>query len=92
MSASIDPILSPLSSETLRLVEDQLSNNGVVDDETLQQFFVVNGLTEFQATRALRYRSLYLLNIFLEGHTPIVKGKNALRFDPKRKQFEIISQ
>jgi hypothetical protein len=85
-----DPIFSMLSASTLRIVENQLSNNEGADDEALRRFFVEIGLSEMQAARALRYRSLYLQHTFLEGHTPILKGKNALRLNPKCAQFEIL--
>ena len=90
MNAVIDPMLSSLSDDLLFFVEDQLSNNDVASDEKLQELFVFNGLTDAQATQALRYRSLYLLNIFLQGHTPIRKSKHAIRFNPHVMQYEQI--
>lgn len=90
MSTAVDPFLSSLSDEVLRLVEDQLSNNDVASDEELHAHFIAKGLTDVQATRALHYRSHYLQTIYLEGHTPIRKGKQAIRFDPHRRQFELI--
>lgn len=86
----MDTILSSLSAAALRFVEDQLSNNEVASDEELHAAFVSNGLTHMQATQALRYRSLYLFNIFLDGHTPILKNKHAIRLNPDSRQYELI--
>jgi hypothetical protein len=82
-----DPILSTLTPTQLAWVEDQLSNNDVCDDDELRDYFIEQGLTEPQALRALSYRSAYALNSFREGHTPIVRGDDALRFDPHRREF-----
>ena len=90
MSTVVDPMLSSLSNDLLLFVEDQLSNNEVASDEALHAVFVSNGLTDAQATQALRYRRLYLLNIFLQGHTPIRKSKHAIRFNPHVMQYEQI--
>ena len=90
MNTVVDPMLSSLSDERLSLVEDQLANNEAASDEELHAAFVSHGLTNAQATQALRYRSLYLLNIYLQGHTPIRKSKHAIRFDPTRRQYELI--
>lgn len=90
MNTTVDPMLSRLSDDLLFFVEDQLSNSEVASDEELHAAFVSNGLTNAQATQALRYRSLYLLNIFLRGHTPIRKSKHAIRFNPHVMQYELI--
>lgn len=84
----MDPILASLSASLLRLVEDQLSNNEVSPDEELLDHFVSNGLTEAQARQALTYRDLYPMHIYLEGFTPILKGAQALRYNPYRRRFE----
>jgi hypothetical protein len=36
----------------------------------------------------MSYRHLYRLHIYLENCTPIRAGKQALRFNPHRRQFE----
>lgn len=90
--ASTDPLLSSLAEDLLAFVEDQLSNNDVASDDELKAHFVARGLTDVQATRAIRYRSLYLQNIFLQGHTPIRKNKHAIRFDPQLGRFQRISR
>lgn len=90
MTTVADLMFLSLSEDLLFLVEDQLSNNDVASDAELQELFVSNGLTDAQATRALRYRRLYLLNIFLQGNTPIRKSKHAIRFNPQVMQYELI--
>jgi hypothetical protein len=84
----MDSILASLSVSSLHLVEDQLSNNEVSSDEELLDYFISNGLTEVQARQALTYRNRYLTNIYLDGFTPILKGAQALRYNPYRRQFE----
>ncbi len=84
----MDPILAALPASLLRLVEDQLSNNEVSSDEELLDHFASSGLTEAQARQALVYRSRYLCNIYREGFTPILKGSEALRFNPYSRRFE----
>lgn len=88
----MNPTLSSASDEVLRFVEDQLSNNDVASDEELHVLFITNGLTDAQATQALRYRSDYLLNIYLGGHTPIRAGDKAVRFDPHHQQLDGIKR
>ena len=84
----MDPILASLPASLLRFVEDQLSNNEVSSDEELLDDFISNGLTEAQARQALTYRDQYLVNIYLDGFTPILKGAQALRYNPHCRQFE----
>lgn len=84
----MDPILASLPASLLRLVEDQLSNNEVSSDEELLDHFISDGLTEEQARQALTYRNQYLANLYLDGFTPILKGSEALRFNPYSRQFE----
>lgn len=83
----MDTILSSLPPELLRFVEDQLANNEVSDDE-LREHFIANGLSEEQVWQALTYRALYLQHIFLEGFTPILKGQEALCFNPDSRGWE----
>ncbi|MGE0371796.1 MAG: hypothetical protein AB7Q01_07900 [Gammaproteobacteria bacterium] len=84
----MDAILSSISIAALRLVEDVLSNDESSSDDELLDYFIANGLTEPQARQALTYRSQYLCNLFLSGHTPILKGAQALRYNPHRGLFE----
>lgn len=86
----MDTILSSLPSELLRFVEDQLANNEVSDDDELREHFIANGLSEEQAWQALTYRALYLRHVFLDGFTPILKGQEALRFNPHSRGWELV--
>ena len=84
----MDPILSSLPDSLLCLVEDLLSNNDVSPDEELLEHFLSRGLTEIQARHALSYRDQYLTYIYLDGFTPIRLGSEALRYNPRSRQFE----
>jgi hypothetical protein len=84
----MDPILTSLPDSLLRLVEDELSNNEVSADKELLDHFVGSGLTEMQARQALSYRDQYLTHIYLDGFTPIRLGSEALRYNPRSRQFE----
>ena len=84
----MDPILAALPLSLLKLVEGSLSNDEVSSDEEMLGYFIDNGLTEEQARQALTYRDQYLANLYLDGFTPILKGSEALRFNPYSRQFE----
>jgi hypothetical protein len=84
----MDDLLASLSSNLLQLVEDALSNDDRSADVDLNAYFIRCGLTEAQASRALSYRRIYLVNLFREGHTPIRKGEHALRYNPVTSTFE----
>jgi hypothetical protein len=84
----MDDLLASLSPQLLRLVESTLCNDESSSDADMVSYFVGCGLTQDQATRALSYRSSYLVNLFLEGHTPIRKGDQAIRFNPDTSRFE----
>jgi len=88
MSSKLDPILSTITVDQFALIEDQLSNNEVSSDQEIHALFVESGLTEAQASQALTYRSRYGRHIYLKGHTPILRGDEALRFDPRTARFE----
>lgn len=88
MSKGIDPILGEISVIQLALVEDQLTNCQEASDEELQEFFLENGLTEEQAKQALKYRELYMLNIYNIGSTPIRDGDDAYNYNPNSGYFE----
>lgn len=76
----MDRILSTLSIRQQRFVESSLSNDTEGSDEELRAHYIAEGFTEEQATQAIRYRPLYCMLIFLDGHTPILKGYDALAF------------
>jgi len=78
----MDSILSTLTADQLRLVEDQLSTNKVSNDAELETMFLHSGLTQLQAIRALRYRVLYLHHFWMFDRTPIREGAYALAIDP----------
>jgi len=82
----MDDLLGSLSADILQWVEDLLSQQDLPDTD-LKALFIRYGLTEAQVSRALSYRRLYLLNVFREGYTPIRKGDQALRFDPRTLNF-----
>lgn len=86
--ANMDTLMSSLPPELLRFVEDQLANNEVSDDDELREHFIANGLSEEQAWQALTYRALYLRHVFLDGFTPILKGQEALCFNPHSRGWE----
>ena len=83
----MDPILASLPGSLLRLIEDQLSNSEDSSDEELLTHFVSSGLTEIEARQALSYRNQYLTHIYLDGFTPIRKGREALCYNPHGRQF-----
>jgi hypothetical protein len=86
----MDCLLSSLPDAMRCQLEEQLSQNLASSDAELYAHFIASGLTELQATRAIHYRRLYRNNSFLEGYTPILKGGHALRFNPARRQFELL--
>lgn len=86
----MDGILSTLSADELRFVEDQLSNNEVSSNDELEALFMESGLTQLQATRALQYRDLYLHNFWMFDRTPIREGGYALAFDPRTESFTLL--
>jgi hypothetical protein len=88
----MDSILSSLTLEQLRMVEDQLSNSESSTAAELRAHFVMCGLTAEQADRALSYRHLYVSRDYLEGHTPILKGDSAIQFDPNRRPLDFIQR
>jgi len=57
-------------------------------DAEVGQYLMNLGLTEAQAKRALNYRALYSLNIWVGGHTPI-RSNVHLRYDGEIGQFVI---
>lgn len=88
----MDPILSSLTVEQLQMVEEQLSRDFSSTNIELQSQFVQCGLTPEQAEQVLIYRQLYLDNLYLGGHTPILKGEQAIRFNPNRQPLELMTE
>jgi hypothetical protein len=75
----MDAILSSITLEQLRIIEDQLANNENAEDSELLDHLVKEvRLTEEQARQALTYRSLYRLNMYLQFHGPITMGEDAM--------------
>jgi hypothetical protein len=74
----MDSILESITLKQLRALEDILSNDDNSSNEELRRHFVDQfGLSEDQAKQALTYRPLYLLNMYLQGHGPILIGEDA---------------
>lgn len=88
----MDSILSTLSADQLRLVEDQLSSNKVSEDAELETFFMESGLTQLQAIRALKFRNLYLHHFWMFDRTPIREGAYALAIDPQTESLTPLYQ
>jgi hypothetical protein len=86
----IDPAFSSVDEKLLQLIEDQLTTNEVSSDEELRRRFITTGLTDSQASRAIRYRAHYRHQLYVVGYTPIRKGKHAIQVDPERKQYRLI--
>jgi hypothetical protein len=77
--AQMDSILESITLKQLRALEDVLTNDENSSDEELHRYFIDElDLTDIQATQALTYRSLYLLNMYLQGHGPIFVGEDAM--------------
>lgn len=87
----MDPILSSLTVEQLQMVEEQMSRDSASSNIELQSQFVQCGLTPEQAEHVLMFRPLYLENLYLVGHTPILKGEQAIRFNPNRQPLELMT-
>ncbi|GFE79176.1 hypothetical protein GCM10011487_11760 [Steroidobacter agaridevorans] len=87
----MDPKLSSLTVEQLQMVEEQLSRDSSSTNIELQSQFVQCGLTPEQAEQVLIYRQLYLEHLYLDGHTPILKGEQAIRFNPNRQPLELMT-
>ena len=66
-----DELLVGLDARILDAVEDALSNDESSTDAELAQYLMDIGLTEAQANRAVSYRDLYRLHLWVAGCTPI---------------------
>jgi hypothetical protein len=90
MTHVADSMFSSLSEHDLSFVEHQLSHDTVSSDEELHTALTTRGLSDAQATQALRYRDLYLKHTFYRDHTPIRKNKHALRLNRDRMEYELV--
>ena len=86
----MDSTQSSLTLEQLQMVEEQLSRDSSSTNAELKLHFVMGGLTADQADKVLTYRALYLGNLYLQGHTPILKGAPAIRINPNRQPLELM--
>lgn len=83
----MNALFSTLSQQTMRSIEDHLSNNEVSTDEELVDLFIEElELTLDQAEAAVQLRDQYRMQIFLEGHGPLHQ-QEAVVFDPVTKTF-----
>lgn len=90
MTNVADSMFSSLSEQDLAYVEDQLSSNAAASTEQLRLRLVDRGLSDAQATQALRYRELYRTYTFHKDHTPIRKSKHALRLNHNLMIYELV--
>ncbi|WP_248767850.1 hypothetical protein [Pseudomonas sp. MWU12-2345] len=84
----MNPIFSDLGEHILLTVEDQLTNNEVSDDGEMREHFIEIGLTEAQADAALQLRSLYQVNLYMIGQSPLFQGDKTTYFDPHTRSFK----
>ncbi|WP_394538774.1 hypothetical protein PRJ39_24985 [Lysobacter enzymogenes] len=84
-----DELLAGLDARILDAVEDTLSNDELSTDAEIARFLMDIGLTEAQAKRAVSYRDVYRLNLWVGGCTPIRSGVR-LRYDGETGQFAIV--
>ncbi|QWP77506.1 hypothetical protein J5226_03620 [Lysobacter sp. K5869] len=83
-----DELLAVLDARILDAVEDTLSNDEDSTDAEVGQYLMDLGLSEMQAKRALCYRTLYSLNLWVGDCTPI-RSSTRLRYDGESGQFVI---
>lgn len=83
-----DELLVTLDPRILDAVEATLSNDEDSTDAEMAQYLMDLGLSEAQAKRAICYRALYTLNLWVGECTPI-RSSNALRYNGTTGQFEI---
>jgi hypothetical protein len=83
----MDRLFSSLTLDQLSFVEDQLSNNEASSSKELHAHFIKHGLTKEQATQAIRYRPLYLSQIFITFSTPILLGDFAIRLSNGQHEY-----
>jgi len=71
-----------LTDEQLSLVEETLSNDENSTNEEMIEFFVEEGLFQYQAESVVSYRMDYLNNIYLGENTPL-RGGQVFVFKPE---------
>lgn len=86
--AGTDELLATLDARILDTVEATLSNDEGSTDAEMTQYLMDLGLSEAQAKRAICYRALYTVNLWMGECTPI-RSSNALRYNGTTGQFEI---
>ena len=86
--AGPDELLATLDPRILDTVEATLSNDEGSTDAEMAQYLMDLGLSEAQAKRAICYRALYTLNLWVGECTPI-RSSTGLRYNGKAGQFEI---
>ena len=80
--------LAALPERLIQLVEDTLSNDENSTDAELVLYLNNNGLVREQAIHALRYRELYLSNLWVAGCTPI-RGGLRIRLNATTGRYEL---
>ncbi|QCW24417.1 hypothetical protein FE772_00775 [Lysobacter enzymogenes] len=84
-----DELLVALAPRIIHTVEATLSNDEGSTDAEMAQYLMDLGLSEAQAKRAICYRALYTLNLWVGECTPIRSGIR-LRYNGTTGQFEIV--
>lgn len=72
--AGPDELLTGLDARILDAVEGTLSNDESSTDTELARYMIGIGLSGAQAQRAVSYRDLYRLHLWVAGCTPIRSG------------------
>ncbi|WP_394540156.1 hypothetical protein PRJ39_06225 [Lysobacter enzymogenes] len=85
--AGPDELLATLDARILDAVEGTLSNDEGSTDAEMAQYLMDLGLSEAQAKRAVCYRALYTLNLWVGDCTPI-RSSVGLRYNGATGQFE----
>lgn len=80
--------LTALPENLIQWVEDTLSNDENSTDAELVHYLTQNGLAHDHAVHALRYRELYLSNLWVAGCTPI-RGGLRIRFNARSGRYEL---
>jgi len=83
-----DELLATLDARILDAVEATLSNDEGSTDAEMAQYLMDVGLSEAQAKRAICYRALYALNLWVGECSPI-RSRIGLRYSGTTGQFEI---
>lgn len=83
-----DELLAALDARILDSVEATLSNDEGSTDAEMARYLMNLGLSETQAKRAIYYRALYILNLWVGEYSPIRSGIG-LRYNGTTGQFEI---